>query len=45
MARLAEVQKDLAALEDKLAPLLIQYKQEKERLDNIRRLQVWLSFC
>lgn len=39
-ARLGEVQKELASLEDKLAPLLMQYRQEKERLDNIRRLQV-----
>jgi hypothetical protein len=38
-ARLSEVQKELAALEDQLAPLLMKYKQEKERLDTIRRLQ------
>lgn len=39
VARLSEVQKELAALEDQLSPLLMKYKQEKERLDNIRRLQ------
>lgn len=38
-ARLSEVQKELAALEDQLSPLLMKYKQEKERLDTIRRLQ------
>lgn len=38
-ARLAEVQKELAALEDRLTPLLMKYKQEKERLDKIRHLQ------
>jgi hypothetical protein len=39
-ARLSEVQKELATLEDQLTPLLMKYKQEKERLDTIRRLQV-----
>ncbi len=38
-ARLAEVQKELATLEDRLTPLLMKYKQEKERLDKIRHLQ------
>lgn len=38
-ARLAEVQKELATLEDQLTPLLMKYKQEKERLDKIRHLQ------
>jgi hypothetical protein len=37
--RLSEVQKELASLEDQLTPLLMKYKQEKERLDTIRRLQ------
>lgn len=37
--RLSEVQKELASLEDQLSPLLMKYKQEKERLDTIRRLQ------
>lgn len=36
---MSEVQKELAALEDQLSPLLMKYKQEKERLDTIRRLQ------
>lgn len=39
VARLSEVQKELAALEDTLRPLQMKYNQEKERLDNIRRLQ------
>jgi ATP-dependent Clp protease ATP-binding subunit ClpB len=38
-ARLAAVRKELAALEEKLAPLLLQYSAEKERLDTLRRLQ------
>eukprot|EP00879_Flechtneria_rotunda_P009552 GHRR01009998.1.p1 GENE.GHRR01009998.1~~GHRR01009998.1.p1 ORF type:complete len:524 (+),score=187.87 GHRR01009998.1:1826-3397(+) len=38
-ARLAQVQQQLAALEDTLRPLQLKYAQEKERLDNIRRLQ------
>jgi ATP-dependent Clp protease ATP-binding subunit ClpB len=38
-ARLAVVRKELAALEEKLAPLLLQYSAEKERLDALRRLQ------
>jgi hypothetical protein len=43
VGRLGEVRKELAALEDTLQPLLIRYNQEKERLDNVRRLQVILS--
>lgn len=39
VARRADVQKELAALEDSLSPLLLKYKAEKERLDTIRRLQ------
>ncbi|GBG00245.1 chaperone [Raphidocelis subcapitata] len=38
-ARLAQVDKELAALEDELSPLLMRYSQEKERLESIRRLQ------
>lgn len=39
MARLGEVQQQLASLEDSLRPLLMKYGQEKERLDKIRMLQ------
>ena len=38
-ARLAAVRKELAALEETLAPLLLQYGAEKERLDALRALQ------
>lgn len=38
-SRLQEVQKELAALEDQLRPLLLKYEKEKKRLDEIRRLQ------
>jgi hypothetical protein len=39
VARLSEVQQQLAALEDMLRPLVMKYSQEKERLDKIRQLQ------
>lgn len=39
VARLGEVQQQLASLEDSLRPLLMKYGQEKERLDKIRMLQ------
>lgn len=38
-ARLAEVVKELDDLRDKLQPLLMKYKKEKERIDEIRRLK------
>lgn len=38
-ARLAEVVKELDDLRDKLQPLLMKYKKEKERVDEIRRLK------
>jgi hypothetical protein len=41
--RLEVVQKELAALEDTLRPLQLRYQQEKGRLDDIRRLQVWVG--
>lgn len=37
--RLEEVKRELAALQEKLAPLQMNYQMEKERLDAIRRLQ------
>lgn len=37
--RLAEVQKELAHLEDTLQPLQLRYEAERQRLDEIRRLQ------
>jgi ATP-dependent Clp protease ATP-binding subunit ClpB len=39
VARLGEVQQQLASLEDTLRPLVMKYSQEKERLDKIRQLQ------
>ncbi|EFJ47196.1 hypothetical protein VOLCADRAFT_61636 [Volvox carteri f. nagariensis] len=36
--RAAEVAKELAALEDKLRPLLLRYQQERSRLEELRRL-------
>lgn len=38
-ARLAEVVKELDDLRDKLQPLVMKYKKEKERIDEIRRLK------
>lgn len=38
-ARLEEVRRELAALQEALAPLQMTYQQEKERLDKIRHLQ------
>ncbi|CAK7322807.1 unnamed protein product [Dovyalis caffra] len=38
-ARLAEVVKELDDLRDKLQPMLMKYKKEKERIDEIRRLK------
>ncbi|KAJ9163537.1 hypothetical protein P3X46_023192 [Hevea brasiliensis] len=38
-ARLAEVVKELDDLRDKLQPLMMKYKREKERIDEIRRLK------
>ncbi|KAG5046440.1 hypothetical protein JHK86_015846 [Glycine max] len=38
-ARLVEVRKELDDLRDKLQPLMMKYKKEKERIDNIRRLK------
>ncbi|KAI8528826.1 hypothetical protein RHMOL_Rhmol12G0178000 [Rhododendron molle] len=41
-ARLAEVKKELDELRDKLQPLLMKYRKEKERIDELRRLkQKW----
>ncbi|KAL6541910.1 Chaperone protein ClpB1 [Orobanche gracilis] len=38
-ARLAEVQKELDDLRDKLQPLVMRYRKEKERIDELRRLK------
>ncbi|KAK8938100.1 Chaperone protein ClpB1 [Platanthera guangdongensis] len=38
-SRLADVQKELDDLRDKLQPLLMRYRKEKERIDEIRRLK------
>ncbi|KAG9447598.1 hypothetical protein H6P81_013726 [Aristolochia fimbriata] len=38
-ARLVEVHKELDDLRDKLQPLLMKYRKEKERVDEIRRLK------
>ncbi|KAJ0819675.1 putative AAA+ ATPase domain, chaperonin ClpB, P-loop containing nucleoside triphosphate hydrolase [Helianthus annuus] len=38
-ARLVEVKKELDDLRDKLQPLMMKYKKEKERVDEIRRLK------
>ncbi|EEF47772.1 chaperone protein ClpB1 [Ricinus communis] len=38
-ARLSEVVKELDDLRDKLQPLIMKYKKEKERIDEIRRLK------
>ncbi|KAF7112436.1 hypothetical protein RHSIM_RhsimUnG0229300 [Rhododendron simsii] len=38
-ARLAEVKKELDELRDKLQPLLLKYRKEKERIDELRRLK------
>lgn len=38
-ARLVEVRKELDNLRDKLQPLMMRYKKEKERIDEIRRLK------
>ncbi|XP_024971060.1 chaperone protein ClpB1 [Cynara cardunculus var. scolymus] len=38
-ARLVEVKKELDNLRDKLQPLMMKYKKEKERIDEIRRLK------
>ncbi|KAL6579957.1 Chaperone protein ClpB1 [Orobanche minor] len=38
-ARLAEVQKELDDLRDKLQPLMMRYRKEKERVDELRRLK------
>ncbi|WCJ35852.1 Chaperone protein ClpB [Euphorbia peplus] len=38
-ARLAEVVKELDDLRDKLQPLMMKYRKEKERIDEIRRLK------
>ncbi|PKA65338.1 Chaperone protein ClpB1 [Apostasia shenzhenica] len=38
-ARLIEVRKELDELRDKLLPLKMKYKKEKERIDEIRRLK------
>jgi len=40
---LKQVKKELAALEEQLAPLVVQYEGERARLDEIRNLQVWES--
>ncbi|KAI3726849.1 hypothetical protein L1987_66655 [Smallanthus sonchifolius] len=38
-ARLVEVKKELDDLRDRLQPLMMKYKKEKERIDKIRRLK------
>ncbi|GMH21550.1 hypothetical protein Nepgr_023392 [Nepenthes gracilis] len=38
-ARLLEVRKELDDLKDKLQPMLMKYRKEKERVDEIRRLK------
>ncbi|XP_009613059.1 chaperone protein ClpB1-like [Nicotiana tomentosiformis] len=38
-ARLIEVRKELDDLRDKLQPLMMRYKKEKERIDELRRLK------
>uniref|UniRef100_A0A5B7B2G0 Chaperone protein ClpB1 n=1 Tax=Davidia involucrata TaxID=16924 RepID=A0A5B7B2G0_DAVIN len=38
-ARLIEVRKELDDLRDKLQPLMMKYRKEKERIDEIRRLK------
>lgn len=38
-ARLVEVRRELDDLRDKLQPLMMRYKKEKERIDEIRRLK------
>ncbi|KAF8037418.1 hypothetical protein BT93_B0349 [Corymbia citriodora subsp. variegata] len=38
-ARLVEVRKELDDLRDKLQPLMMKYKREKQRIDEIRRLK------
>ncbi|XP_016442542.2 chaperone protein ClpB1 [Nicotiana tabacum] len=38
-ARLVEVRKELDDLRDKLQPLMMRYKKEKERIDELRRLK------
>ncbi|WOL11102.1 hypothetical protein Cni_G19863 [Canna indica] len=38
-ARLVEVKKELDDLRDKLQPLMMKYKKEKERIDEIRKLK------
>ncbi|XP_052179610.1 chaperone protein ClpB1 [Diospyros lotus] len=38
-ARLVEVKKELDDLRDKLQPLLMKYRKEKERIDELRRLK------
>ncbi|KAL8143930.1 hypothetical protein V2J09_016962 [Rumex salicifolius] len=38
-ARFAEVRKELDDLRDKLQPMMMKYKKEKERIDEIRRLK------
>ncbi|KAL9227325.1 hypothetical protein vseg_003025 [Gypsophila vaccaria] len=39
VARLVEVRKELDDLRDKLQPLMMKYKKEKERIDELRRLK------
>ncbi|KAK9054449.1 hypothetical protein SSX86_025527 [Deinandra increscens subsp. villosa] len=38
-ARLVEVKKELDGLRERLQPLMMKYKKEKERIDDIRRLK------
>ncbi|PSR95773.1 Chaperone protein like [Actinidia chinensis var. chinensis] len=38
-ARLTEVKKELDELRDKLPPLIMKYRKEKERIDELRRLK------
>ncbi|KAF3678084.1 Chaperone protein ClpB1 [Capsicum annuum] len=38
-ARLVEVRKEIDDLRDKLQPLMMRYKKEKERIDELRRLK------
>ncbi|KAL6509532.1 Chaperone protein ClpB1 [Orobanche gracilis] len=38
-SRLVEVQKELDDLRDKLQPLMMRYRKEKERIDELRRLK------
>ncbi|KAK9684498.1 hypothetical protein RND81_10G214200 [Saponaria officinalis] len=39
VARLAEVRKEVDDLRDKLQPLMMKYRKEKERIDELRRLK------